>query len=97
MDDIKTQFVFRNENDVVWTKLDDDIMIITTTEGREKVLKLNKSAAYLWEQCDGKKTVQALSKCLCDKYDIDEATALSDAIAFIISMKNLLTLSSQSS
>ena len=71
------------------------IVIIAIKQAEEKVFKLNKTASYLWEHCDGKKTAAELIKKLCGEFDVDEATALKDAVEFIEKMqsKQLLSLS----
>jgi hypothetical protein len=88
MENIKDCYIRRIEDNAVWTKLDETVMIIATREREEKVLKLNKTAAYLWERCDGTKTLEELIQLLCERYNVDEATARKDAEAFIISMKD---------
>ncbi len=51
-----------------------------------KVIALNKSAAYLWEEIVGTDfTVGKLAELLVAKYDIDEALALNDATALAMS------------
>ena len=88
MDNIKDCYIKRIEDNVVWTKLDQTAMIILTREHEEKVLNLNKTAAYLWERCDGTKTLEELIQLLCEHYNVDEATARKDAEAFIVNMKD---------
>ena len=88
MENIKDCYIKRIEENAVWTKLDEAVMIIATQESEEKVLKLNKTAAYLWERCDGTKTLEELIQLLCERYNVDEATARKDAEAFIMSMKD---------
>ncbi|MBR2161770.1 MAG: PqqD family protein [Bacteroidaceae bacterium] len=45
-----------------------------------KLISLNGSAKYLWETLQDKEfTVQDVAKLLTDKYEVEEATALSDA------------------
>lgn len=54
-------------------------------EGRKlidfnKMIKLNDSAAYLWEETDGKEfSVEDLAKLLEDKYGIDHETSMKDS------------------
>ncbi len=45
-----------------------------------KVYSLNETAAWLWQQVDGKEfTAADLAQLLCSEYEVDEATALADA------------------
>jgi coenzyme PQQ biosynthesis protein PqqD len=95
MDTITPCYISRIEKNVVWAKLKEIIIIIAIKQAEEKVFKLNKTATYIWEHCDGKKTVGELIKRLCAEFDVDEATAQKDAVEFIEKMKDkqLLSLS----
>ena len=45
-----------------------------------KVISLNESAAWLWQQVEGKEvTPEVLAALLMERYAVDEATALTDA------------------
>ena len=45
-----------------------------------KIISMNESAAYLWQQIGDKDfTVDDLADYLCQEYEVDQATALSDA------------------
>ena len=48
-----------------------------------KMIHLNATAAYLWEQVSGlpEFTVEKLAKLLTDKYEVSEEVALKDASA----------------
>ncbi len=87
--------VSRVEKNVIWAKLKETIIIIALHQTQEKVFKLNPTAAYIWEHCDGKKSVAQLVKDLCGEFCVDEATAMRDTIEFIEKMKNKNLLSIQ--
>ncbi len=88
MENIKSHYLSRIEKNVVWSKLNESIIIVALKEKEDKLFKLNTSAAYLWELSDGTKTVGDLVKKLCEKFAIDEATALNDTVAFIENMES---------
>lgn len=47
-----------------------------------KVISLNESAAWLWREIEGKEfTSKTLAELLMEQYEVDEATALADAVA----------------
>ena len=47
-----------------------------------KMIALNSSAAYIWQEIDGKEfTPDDLKKLLLDKYEVDEQTAAKDSEA----------------
>ena len=60
------------------------IIIATGKENIDfsKVISLNESAAWLWNEVEGKEfTSDTLAALLMEQYDVDEATALVDATA----------------
>ena len=60
------------------------IIIATGKENIDfsKVISLNESAAWLWNEVKGKEfTSDTLAALLMEQYDVDEATALADATA----------------
>ncbi len=92
MQDFKNYYIKRNEENVVWERIENEVFVILTKENEEKVFKLNKTAGYLWENSDGTKTVQELIEQLCLKYDVDETKAFNDITKFIDQMKDLQLL-----
>ena len=45
-----------------------------------KIINLNESAAYLWRSVEGKDfDASTLARLLTEEYEVDDATALSDA------------------
>ena len=52
-----------------------------------KIISLNQTALYLWENLEGKDfTKEDAAKLLSEKYGVDEATALADASRWIDKM-----------
>ena len=88
MKNAKNSFISRIEKNVIWAKLKETIIIIALKETNEKVFKLNQTAAYIWEHCDGKKNVEELVNALCEQFAVDKPTALKDTVEFIEKMKN---------
>lgn len=66
---------------------------IVTSESAErldysKIISLNGTAAYLWEQVQGKEfTLEDLVSLLTERYEVDEETARTDAQKLIDSWK----------
>ena len=56
-----------------------------------KMIHLNSTAAYLWEQVSGldEFTIEQLARLLTDKYEVDDATALKDAEAIAAKWKEI--------
>ena len=77
----------RIEIDTVWNRIDETTMLIATRDDHEIILRLNATAAFLWELCAEKTTIDALTASLCANYDIEPAQARSDVAAFIEQMQ----------
>ena len=49
-----------------------------------KMISLNATAAFLWEQLLGKEfNVEDITRLLCDNYEVEEAVAAADAATLI--------------
>ncbi len=46
-----------------------------------KLISLNETAAWLWEQAEGDFTAETLCSLLCKEYEVDPATAMADTEA----------------
>ncbi|MHC4455458.1 MAG: PqqD family protein [Planctomycetota bacterium] len=89
MENVMDSHINKIEDDVAWDRIEEEIFIILTRNDEEKVYKLNKTAGFLWENCDGRKTVKELIDELTRKYDVDEKKAIDDTKKFIDQMKKL--------
>lgn len=89
MQNIRSCYLKKDDQNTVWRRAGDDTFIILPQENNARLFKLNKTAGYLWENCNGAKTIGELIKELCSKYDVDEPSASQDALEFIEKMKDL--------
>jgi hypothetical protein len=46
--------------------------------GYEHTLELSDTAAFIWQQVDGRRSVAAIAELVSDEYAVDTATALAD-------------------
>jgi len=62
---------------------------IVVAEGKQNIdfsniISMNESSAYLWEKIHEKEfTIDDLAKLLCEEYEVDYETALSDSTALV--------------
>jgi hypothetical protein len=56
------------------------------------VYTLNETGAFIWEQIDGKKTVEEIIAALTTEYDIDNKSAEADVLSFIENMSKYLII-----
>jgi len=82
---METQIV-RNE-DLVWRRIEDEIVVIGN-DGLA-VHMLNKSAAYIWEQCDGTKSPDEIAVGLCEHFEVTPEEARADVQATIDKLEGM--------
>lgn len=52
-----------------------------------KMISLNDSGSFLWQQLETEKSEEALLAAMMDEYEIDEITAAADLKSFIYKLK----------
>jgi hypothetical protein len=67
---------FEKKSDVIWRKIGDEIVVLIDDGLSTHVL--NRTAAYIWELCDGQLRVQDIADNLCKRFDIDKNQATKD-------------------
>lgn len=76
--------------DVIWRRIGDDIVIIREGELFSHVL--NKTAAIIWEMCDGKSGIDEITAKLCERFDVsfEEAHTDVDTTIKVLTEANVL-------
>jgi hypothetical protein len=79
--------------DTIWRRIGDDIVIIK--DGGLSTHVLNKTAAFIWELCDGKSGVDEIAARICERFDVsyDEARADVDETVRILTKASVLRYS----
>jgi hypothetical protein len=67
---------FAQAEDVIWRRIEDDIVVIKGDGGSTHVL--NKTAAFIWERCDGGHGIDEIAAQLCDHFDVSLEDAKAD-------------------
>ena len=62
--------------DIIWREIDDDIVVIR--DDGLKVDVLNKTAARIWEMCNGDIGPDEIAGNLCERYDVSFEQASTD-------------------
>ena len=55
----------------------------------DNVYSLNETAAYIWEQIDGDKDLEAIRACLVEEFDVDEQRAEQDLMRCIAQFEEM--------
>ena len=68
--------------DVIIHKHDDEVVVSLPVEG--STFHLNGTAAFVWEQCDGRRTTRDIATALSDDYDVNFDDALNDVEELVV-------------
>lgn len=73
---VDRNLVPKHEPELIWRTLDDELILVRPSDGQIRVL--NQTAAFIWQQIDGEKTVASLVDRICDEFDVKNAEAETD-------------------
>jgi hypothetical protein len=62
--------------DFIWRRIGDEIVVIT--EDGLSLHVLNKTAAYIWELCDGKNDLDEIVRSICERFEVSAEDARAD-------------------
>lgn len=80
---------------VVTRKTGNEYVLVPITNNiadMNSVYTLNETGAFIWEQINGKRSVEEIISALITEYDIDEKTASEDIFSFIENMSKYLII-----
>jgi hypothetical protein len=66
---------------IIWRRIGDDIVVIKDDGLATHVL--NKTAAIIWEKCDGQNGVSEIITQICERFDVSMEEAASDVTEII--------------
>jgi methyltransferase-like protein len=93
MTDLKS--ILSHSASVVTRKTGNEYVLVPVTDNiadMDSVFTLNETGAYIWEQIDGKKTVEEIIEAVTNEYEIDEETAEKDVFEFVNNMNKYLII-----
>jgi len=61
---------------VIWRRIGDDVVVIK--DDGQSIHVLNKTAASIWEMCDGKCGINEITTRLCERFDVSFEDAYAD-------------------
>ena len=80
---------------VVTRKTGNEYVLVPITNNiadMNSVYTLNETGAFIWEQIDGKRSIEEIITELTNEYDIDKQNAESDVFTFIDNMSKYLII-----
>lgn len=78
--------ITRRHTGVSYSRLGDEILVIDTT--KRKSHRLLETAAFLWDHCDGRTSVDQLAQSLTEHYDVEHEVANRDVLEIMTSWLN---------
>jgi methyltransferase-like protein len=80
---------------VVTRKTGNEYVLVPVTDNiadMDSVYTLNETGAFIWEQIDGKKSVEEIINALTEEYETDNNSAREDVLQFITKMNDYLII-----
>ena len=72
----------------VRSRLVDGEMIVLDRENH-LIHQFNKTATFIWERCDGHRSAADIAHEICERFEVDKATALKEVIETLERLQNL--------
>ena len=86
------QKIYKKSN-FVSRRIDNEYIIVPISDNvgdMKNVINLNEVASFIWQNIDGKKTIENLVDGVITHFEVDKETAQNDVIEFIGRINNLL-------
>ena len=87
--------ILSHSSSIVTRKTGNEYILVPITNNiadMNSVYTLNETGAFIWEQIDGKRSVEEIIVALTTEYDIDKQNAESDVFSFIENMSKYLII-----
>lgn len=87
--------ILSQSTSIVTRKTGNEYVLVPITNNiadMNSVYTLNETGAFIWEQIDGKKSVEDIITMLTEEYDIDKQKAESDVFTFIDDMSKYVII-----
>lgn len=69
----------------IWREIDGETFVLS--ENGKKIITLNKVASFIWQKCDGKRTLEEMHALILDNFDVAEEAAWQDLGRFVAKMR----------
>ncbi|MGB5750522.1 MAG: PqqD family protein [Desulfobacterales bacterium] len=84
--------IFKKNENFVFRKIEDETILVPIKDNvgdMGSLYNLNEVAAFVWEQINGKKTLQDIKNKLLEKYDVPAEEAGNDLSEYIAHLKEI--------
>ena len=63
--------------------------LIVLDRDNDLIHQFNKTATFIWERCDGRRSAAEIAHEICDSFEVDEPTAVREVIETLERLQNL--------
>ena len=84
--------IFQKNENFVFRKIEDETILVPIKDNvgdMGSLYSLNDAAAFVWEQLNGKKTLQVIKNQLLEKYEVSAKEAAHDLSEYIAQLKGI--------
>jgi Coenzyme PQQ synthesis protein D (PqqD) len=87
--------ILSHSSSIVTRKTGNEYVLVPITNNiadMNSVYTLNETGAFIWEQIDGKRSIEEIIIALTAAYDIDHQNAEADVLSFVKNMSKYLII-----
>ena len=79
-------------DDIIWRKIGEEIAVIIMNDDGNQLHILNKTAAHIWEMCNGEYDADEIATNISERYDVTLDKARADVANTINKLEKLCIL-----
>jgi hypothetical protein len=87
--------IYSHSPSIVTKKTANEYVLVPVTNNiadMDSVYTLNETGAFIWDQIDGRRTIEEITGLLTEEYEIDRESAEKDVFTFIENLNKYLIL-----
>jgi len=84
--------IYKKNENLVFRKIEDETILVPIKDNvgdMGSIYNLNEMAAFVWEQLDGKKSLQDIKNKLLEEYEVSAKEAEGDLLEYISQLKEI--------
>jgi len=84
--------IYKKNENLVFRKIEDETILVPIKDNvgdMGSIYNLNEMAAFVWEQLDGKKSLQDIKNRLLEEYEVSAKEAEGDLLEYISQLKEI--------
>ncbi len=90
---IELEIIYRHSDNVVSRQMGDEYILVPLHKNvgdMDNIYTLKETGAFIWENIDGKQTVNQIIDKITEEFNVGKAIATADILAFLRQIKNFI-------